>query len=227
MQRRIDQADGHREAVHGLEDADEIAALKRQQLVERRHTRFLGVRQDHLLDRALALVAAFRLLEIGEEHVLRAAQADAFGAELARFASVLRRVRVGAHAEAPHLIDPLHQRVVGFRELRRHQWHLAGIHYAFAAIEREPVPFLHHLAVSAHRAGFVIDVQRLRAYYAALAPTARHHSRVTGLAARCGENTLRDGHAPYVFRTRFAAYQNHFLALGRPILRLVRGENHF
>ena len=34
-----------------------------------------------------------------EEHVLGAAQPDAFGAELARLACLARRVGVGAHAE--------------------------------------------------------------------------------------------------------------------------------
>src|SRR6202048_854662 len=227
MQRRIDEPYGHWEAVHSLEDADEVAALKRQQLVERRHACLFRIRQDHLLDGALAFVAAFRLLEVGEEHVLRAAQADAFRAELARFASVLRRVRVGAHAEAARLIDPLHQRVVGFRKLRRHQRHFAGIHHALAAVQCEPVAFLNHLAVGTHYAGLVVDIQRLGSDDAALAPAARHYCGVAGLAARRGENALRDGHAANVFGTRFAAHENYFIALRGPILSLVRGENYF
>ena len=35
VQRRIDQPDGDRKSVHRFEDADEIAPLERQQLVER------------------------------------------------------------------------------------------------------------------------------------------------------------------------------------------------
>ena len=33
MQRWIDQSDGYRKAVHGLEDSDEVAALERQKLI--------------------------------------------------------------------------------------------------------------------------------------------------------------------------------------------------
>ena len=86
VQRRIDQTNRHRKTVHSFEDADEVAPLERQQFVERRHARFFRVRQDHFLDRSLAFVAAFWLLEVGKEHVLGAAQADALRSELARFA---------------------------------------------------------------------------------------------------------------------------------------------
>ena len=42
VQRRIDQPDGHRKSVHGLENPDEVAPLEWQQLVERLAAR-LGV----------------------------------------------------------------------------------------------------------------------------------------------------------------------------------------
>ena len=91
-----------------------------------------------------------RELEVGEEHVLGAAQADAFGAEFAGFAGVLRRVGVGADAEAAHSVGPLHQGLVGWRELGSDEIHLAGVDDAFAAIEREPLAFLDGLAADGH-----------------------------------------------------------------------------
>src|ERR1700730_1171130 len=97
VQRRINQPDSNGEAIHGFEDADKVAPLKWQQLIERRHARFFGVGENHLLYGTLSLVTPLWLLEVRKEHVLRAAQANPLGAELARLASILWRVRVGAH----------------------------------------------------------------------------------------------------------------------------------
>ena len=77
VQRRVDQADGDGLAVHGLEDADEVVALERQQLGQRLLAGFERVGDDHLLDGQAAFFGV-------EEHVLGAAQADAFGAHLDR-----------------------------------------------------------------------------------------------------------------------------------------------
>ncbi len=73
VQRRIEQADRHRQAVHDGEEAGEIEALHRQQLVERQPPALLIDGEDHLAHHMDALAL--------EEHVLGAAKADAFGAE--------------------------------------------------------------------------------------------------------------------------------------------------
>ncbi len=92
MQRRVEQADRHRQPGHDAEQLDEILPLERQQLLERGAAAALVVRHDHLPHRADALGI--------EEHVLGAAEADALGAELARGLGVERRFGVGAHAQA-------------------------------------------------------------------------------------------------------------------------------
>src|SRR2546422_594346 len=61
---RIDQANGDREAVHGLEDTDEVAALEREQAIESLDASFFIVGKDHFLNGALALVALLREFEI-------------------------------------------------------------------------------------------------------------------------------------------------------------------
>ena len=81
MQRRIEQPDGHRQALHDFEQFDEIGALHRQQFRQRGAARLLVLGEDHL---AHGADAGFL-----EEHVLGAAQADAFSAELDRGACVL------------------------------------------------------------------------------------------------------------------------------------------
>ena len=65
MQRRIEQANGHRQANHFLKDADEVAALERQQFFKRLLPGADAVRQNHLAHKGQPLIA--------EEHVLRAA----------------------------------------------------------------------------------------------------------------------------------------------------------
>ena len=79
----------------------EIAALHRQQFGQRGFALVFGVGQDHLAHRDDAV--GF------EEHVLGAAQADAFGAELARRGGIGRRVGIGADLQAAHFVGPAHQ----------------------------------------------------------------------------------------------------------------------
>ena len=99
MQGRIDEPNGDRETVHGLEDADEVAPLKRPQLAQGLAAGFGVVGDDHFLDGQLPFGAAFGLLEVLEEHVLGAAEADALGAHFAGLAGVVGRIGVGADAE--------------------------------------------------------------------------------------------------------------------------------
>src|SRR5690348_13553091 len=119
MKRRINQANRYRKSVHGLENADEVATLERKKLVQSLHAGLSVVRKNHFLDGALPLVALFRKLEVREEHVLRAAQANALGTEFASFARVLGSVRIRANSKLTGFIRPLHKNLVGFRKL----WH--------------------------------------------------------------------------------------------------------
>ena len=111
VERRVEQADRHRQAAHDLEDLDEVGALHRQQPVERRLPLGVGVGEDHLAhhDDALGL----------EEHVLGAAEADAVDAEFARHPRLGGRVGVGAHPEVAHGVGPVEQLGEGAAELGR------------------------------------------------------------------------------------------------------------
>src|SRR6267143_2096852 len=226
MKRRVNQANGDWESIHGFEDADEVAALEWRKLIQCPDASVLLVRQDHFLDGALTLVASFRLLEVGEEHVLGAAEADAFGAELDGFTGILRGVHIGADPEAARLIGPVHQCFVRLRELGSNERHRPDVDRALAAIQRDPIPFLDHFAGSGHGLRFVVDVQLLGADDAAFAPAARYDGGVAGFSAGGGENTLRDGHAADIFGASFAADENHFLAARGPLFRFLRGEDH-
>src|SRR5680860_713435 len=73
MQRRVEQANGHRQARHDLEQRDEILALRRQELGQGLAARLRRVGKDHLAHSEDAALL--------EEHMLGAAEPDAFGAE--------------------------------------------------------------------------------------------------------------------------------------------------
>ena len=127
VQRRIDQADRDRLALHRLEDADEVLALVREQLVKGLDAGLLRLREDHLAHRADAVSL--------EEHVLGAAEANAFGPEVAGPQRVRRRVRVGADTDGAILVRPLHHlaKVAGHLGLDRPD--RAGHHLAGAAVD--------------------------------------------------------------------------------------------
>ena len=86
-------------AAHDLEQLDEVGALHRQKLGERRAARSFVVGQDHLAHGADAVLV--------EEHVLGAAQPDALGAEFDRGARVGRRIGIGAHFQFAHGRRPI------------------------------------------------------------------------------------------------------------------------
>jgi hypothetical protein len=87
--------------AHGLEDAGEVGALDRQQLVQGHLPVGGGFGDDHLDDDGQALD--------GVEHALGAAKADAHGAQLQGALGILRRVGIGHHLEAGDFIGPAEQ----------------------------------------------------------------------------------------------------------------------
>ena len=202
VQRRIQRADRNRQPVHRLEDAGKISALQRQQFLQRRAAVFLVVRQNH--------GAHVRNLLFAEEHVLGAAEPDAFRSERTRLNRIARNVRIGADLHRAMRIGPIHEllqfRIVGAGS-RRAQ--LAFDHAAGRAVERNPVAFFEGLALHPHLASLLVDVDVACAGDAALAHAARHDRSVAGHAAARGENALRDFHAMNVFRRGFGAHQNH------------------
>jgi hypothetical protein len=101
VKRWVEEADGHRQAAHLAEDADEVLPLVRKELGERRRAPGRVVGQDHLAHGLDALLL--------EEHVLGAAQADPLGAEGAGRARVERGVGVGADLHGARGVGPRHE----------------------------------------------------------------------------------------------------------------------
>ena len=217
MQRRIEQADRHRQARHDLEQFREIAALHRQQLGERGATALLVVGEDHLAHRDDAVAV--------EEHVLGAAEADAFGTETARDAGVGRRFGIGAHLHAPHRVGPFHDRGEFAGKFRVAHGDGAFEHLAGRPVDGDHVAFLQRPPGRDHRLARIIDADRAGARDAGLAHAARDDRGVRGHAAAGGENPFGRMHAVNVFGRRLDPHQDHFAAGALGGFRLLRGED--
>jgi len=96
MQGRIQQADGDRSSAHGFDGLFNEALDEREQFIQRRAAFFLRVRNDHFAQIEQRLFAVLAV-----EHVFRAEQSDAFGAELYGLGGVFRRFRIGADLQTP------------------------------------------------------------------------------------------------------------------------------
>ena len=136
VERGIEQADGDRQAVHRLEDADEVLLLVRLEPGQGLLPPLLVVGEDHLphVDDSLAL----------EEHVLGAAQSDPLGAERTGLDGVLGRVGVGADLERADLVGPGHElgEMAGDRGIDGRN--LADHDIAGRAVDRDEVANFHN-----------------------------------------------------------------------------------
>ena len=159
MERRVDQADDDRQAVHRLEDALEVALLEDLELghrgVERRDVlRLVG-------GRACSPAAAFALARVARvrdedraaddleplalaEHVLGPAQADALGAVAPGLGGLLGLVGVRPDAHPADLVGPAEDRLeLGLvLEPRLDRRQRAEVQLAGRAVEADPVALL-------------------------------------------------------------------------------------
>ena len=222
VQRRIEGADHHRESVHGLEQACEIVALHGQEFLQCFAAALFVARQNHglhVFDAAL-----------GEEHVLGAAEADAFGAEetcllgiagdvgvgaeAAGGLRVARDIGIGAHAKAAaELVGPTHKRLEDSRRrVGIHGVSLAGKNFTGGAVERQPVAFRQGdgLALDGDADFFpgLADGDFLGAGHAGRAHATADHRGVAGHAAARSENALGHFHAVNIVGHGLFAHQD-------------------
>ncbi len=210
MQRRVNQADDHRQAVHGAEDAVEVVVLQFGELVQRL---LLGLRisgQDVVLE---------ELRTVAQEHVLGAAQADALRAIGAGAGRLLLIVGVGPHHQATDFVGPaqnLEQLGLLF-QLGSHDGNLPDVHIALGPVQRDELAFLDHPTVDGEVLLFQVDLDVGATGHARLAQLPRHHCRMAGRAAFRRQDTLGRQHTVHIARLGQRAHQDHwlaFLALG-------------
>eukprot|EP00955_Chlamydomonas_euryale_P078191 363104-Chlamydomonas_euryale.AAC.1 len=215
VQRWVQQADGDRQAVHGVEDALEVFTLVLLQLLEG-----VGLGWGVQLHRRNHAPHGRDALRRAEEHVLRACQANALGAVGTRHLCVLGRVGVGPHLQAPvpHQCGVLH-RLLAQNDLTR------------CAVKAQPLALLDDhrdavLTVNRHLLKLVVYAQRLAAAHTRLAPTARHHSSVARHAAARRADALCRVHAADILGRGLDAAQDDLLAACVPLLSVLGIEHN-
>ena len=187
--------------------SDKVVPLMRQQPCERGAAVGLVMRHDHLADGADALGV--------EEHVLGAAEADAFGAELAGGFGVQRGFGVGAHLHAAGLVGPDHEGAEITRERRFDHRHTADEDLTGGTVDGDDIAGMDGVAAGADGLGVVIDGQAPCPGDARPAHAARDDRGVAGHAAAGGDDAAGRVHAVDVLGAGFDAHQDHGLAIGR------------
>jgi len=206
VQRRVDRANRHRQAVHRRQDFHEVAGLKRLQGGQRTPAVLVGLGQDEVLDQLAALT---------EEHVLSADQADPLGTEPAGPGGVGAGVRVGQHAQPAPAVGVRHNLVhrpdeisgvAGARgklalevahDRGRHDGDLPEVDVTAGAVDGDHVALGDgNAARRGELPGLGVHVKRLGTADAGLAHAPGDHGRVAGLAATAGHDAPGPPAAP-------------------------------
>ena len=221
VQRRVEEADGDGQGVHRGEDALEVRLLGGLQ----------GGQGGALLGGVVGEdeAAHQRQAVVGEEHVLRAAQADALGAQAAGVGGVGRVVGVGPHhhghvGTGPHPVRPVQQGLQLGRGLGGAGGGGAEEDLPGAPVDGDLGAGRDH-AVADVEAG-VVDDDLAGTHDGGNAPAAGHDGGVRGDAAAGGEDAAGALHAEHVVRRGLVADEDDGLALVGGVDGVVGGEDH-
>ena len=164
----------------------------------------------------------------GKEHVLCAAEADAFGAEEQRLLGVAGDVGVGADLQPAQGVCPAHEGdQVGVVGLHGEGLQFAGDDAAGGSVEGDPVAVAIGVSLDAQLLVRLVDDAVSRAGHAALAHAAGDDGGVRCHAAARGENAGCDLHAGDVLRRGFAADEDDVLECsgGARLYSFLGGED--
>ena len=205
MQRRVEQAHGDRQPVHGGQDVDEVLPLDLAQLLQRRRLLRRRVGQDHAAHHGQAVLA--------QEHVLGAAQADALGARATgRWRRPRRCRRWPARPGGPVRMSSAHDSTVakagGGAAAVSGTWPATTM--PGPAVEGDPVALVR--VTSPTVTEWAGQAQDLGPDHGRLAPAPGHHGGVADQTAPGGQDPLGGQHAVHVLGRGLAAHQNDLLA---------------
>ena len=217
MQRRIEQADGDRQAGHDGEKLGEIRALHGQKLVQSRTAASFVFSQNHLAHDMDAPAL--------EEHVFGTAKANTFSPEGAGGTRIRRRIGIGAHGHATRRIRPGHQPAKIAGQFRLDHGHFAAHQMAGRSVDSHQIAPLQREAWTDQQFVAQINPQAPCPDDTRNAHAARHHCRMAGHAAACGQDRFRHMHPVDVFRARLDAHQNNLAAFGFRRHRRFRGKH--
>ncbi len=197
---RIEEPDGHRQAVHGVDDRREVGLLDHVEFVQ--DLAFVGrvVAEDQSADQSEPM--------LGQEHVLGSAQPDAVGAEVTRMRSVLGGVRVGANPDPsrPDQVGPMQERLEFRRRRTRRGDDRTLDHVAGASVDRD----LGALGVEGVAdADATLDHQYVPgADHRGNAPAASDDGGVARQSATGGEDAASGLHPEHVVGSRLGAHED-------------------
>jgi hypothetical protein len=219
VQRRIEQADRDRQALHDLEQRGEVLALHRQQLGQRRApARSSSAR---IISRTATMRSPSKNMCSVRQRPMPSAPNFTARARIAGVSALARTL--SARTLSAHCIS--------VRELAG-ELRLASATRPRSTWPVEPSmvmmsPLRLRLCRPAVMVAFrIVDAQRARAGDAGLAHAARHHGRVRGHAAARREDALGGVHAVDVFRAEVSTRTRMTLAALRlQALRFVGGEH--
>ena len=217
MERRIQQADGHRATLHGLVDGLEVTLLHGLELLERLLALLQGLGNDHLADGGDAVGI--------KEHVLGTAQANALGAEVHSLLGVLGGVGVGAHLERAVLVSPAHEAAELTGDGGLGGGDGFAVNVAGGAVDGDPVAFLVDLAGQLKLLVGLVHLDGAAAGDAAGAHAAGDDGGVRGHAAADGEHALGVVHALDVLGRGLQAHQDDLVSLLGPLGGVVGVED--
>ena len=192
VQRRVEEADRHRQAFHRLQRAFQGGLDERVEFVQGGLALRGGIAENHFAQVEQGLIGTLAI-----EHVLGTDQADPFGAEAAGYPGVLSGVGVGAHAHRAEPVGHGHELLEAGILGRVHHRQGADIDMAYGAVQRDDIAFLQDEVGAGDPGcfGFCVHVETARADDAALAPAAGDERRVGGHAAAGGEDAGGRAHA--------------------------------
>ena len=217
MEGRIQEADGDGLAHHSLVDLLKVLLLHGLDLGQGLLPLLHSLGDDHLPDGSDALGV--------EEHVLRAAQADALRAEVLGLTGVLGGVGVGADLEIPELVGPVHDPLKLAGDLGLGGVQALAIDVAGGAVQADPVALLVDLSGQGKLLVGLVHNDVAAAGDAAGAHAPGHHGGVGGHAAPHGEDALGGLHALNVLGGGLQPDQHNLLAPGGPLLGILGGED--
>ena len=220
VQRRVEESNGRRQAFQFAEHPGEVFPLIRQQFRERFPPVVGLLGENHLAHRVDTVTL--------EEHVLRAAEADARGPERDGVGGLFRIVRIGADLQPRSLVAPFHQllevsvdsAVFGrqtflqqhLNDLARSGFELAQVNVAAGAVDREIITFVASQWTDGQCPGLIIHLQLAGAAHANFPHLPRHKRRVRTDTAARGEDAFGGNHSAQVFRRCLHADQEDFFA---------------
>ena len=221
VERRIQEADGDGSAFERFVESLEVALLHGQELGKSLFSLLDGVGDDHL---------AHGHDSVGlEEHMLGAAEADAFRAEGTCLTCVLGSVGIGPDLQCAVLVRPCHDPAEIARDGSVDGGNGFAVDVAGGAVEGDPVALMEGLAAERENFLVLVDDDVAAAGNAAGAHAARNDRRVGGHTAADGEDALCIVHALDVLGRGLETDENDFLFafVDHPVGGVFGGEYDF